>query len=440
MNRQYLKDEELPFCKGCTHTTIAESTDRALQKLGLPLLDVIMVTDIGCHGIIDKSFNTHTVHGLHGRSVALATGISAAIRDPAKKVIVFIGDGGVTIGIQHFILAAHKNYNLTVVVHNNMLYGMTGGQPSEFTPLGFRTPTLPHGAGSPGADICEIATAAGANYVSRIIGIGDISDPLAEAFSKPGFSLVEVMEICTSYGVKSNPGMKLSKVVEESGLEVKIFADRNGNVYQSEPREDLPSLITALPSIPSAYQAAIDQPVRIMISGSAGEGVQSAADLLAMAAISAGLNVTKKGSYPVTVGIGYSSAEIILSPEKILYTGSPVPDILIITSEDGLGFAMPYLKRMKTGMVLIDISLSAPASLPTVTIRDLREPAGSRNVSLFSLIVLLTLNPLIPLEALLGQIRSSKLGEKLNLDKLLDKSLKHYKHSPDPPVKTGGNY
>ena len=121
MNKHYLSEEELPFCKGCGHTLIAENTDKALQKLGLPLLDIIIVTDIGCHGIIDKCFKTHTFHGLHGRSVALASGVSAGINNPQKKVIAFIGDGGATIGMQHLIDAAHHNFNLTVVLHNNFL-------------------------------------------------------------------------------------------------------------------------------------------------------------------------------------------------------------------------------------------------------------------------------------------------------------------------------
>ena len=74
-------------------------------------------------------------------------------------MIVFIGDGGATIGMQHLLDAAHNGYNMTVVVHNNMLYGMTGGQPSEFTPEGFKTPTLPGGAAHKGYDICGLVTA-----------------------------------------------------------------------------------------------------------------------------------------------------------------------------------------------------------------------------------------------------------------------------------------
>ena len=406
MERVYLKEERLPFCKGCSHTTISENTDKALQILGIPLLDVVLVTDIGCHGIIDKSFRTHTVHGLHGRSVALATGISAGLNNPDKKVIVFIGDGGVTIGIQHLINAAHRNYNMTVVIHNNMLYGMTGGQPSEFTPYGFKTPTLPEGAGERASDICAIVAAAGASYVERVIGIGDISGQLANAFAKPGFSLVEVMEICTSYGVKSNPGMKLSKVVEDAGLSVKVYADRNLPGPVLESAKDTKSLLDGCLRMEVATAHRLDKTVRIQIAGSAGEGVQSAADKFAVAAIYSGLNSTKKGSYPVTVGIGFSAADIIISPGKILYTGSPVPDILIITSEDGLAYARTALGNMQQGLVFIDESLPVPDTQATVIRQPFRETAGSRNAALVSLLYMLKETGYFPAEWLEAIVNS----------------------------------
>jgi 2-oxoglutarate ferredoxin oxidoreductase subunit beta len=413
MERKYLKEESLPFCKGCGHTTISENTDKALQKLGIPLLDVILVTDIGCHGIIDKSFKTHTVHGLHGRSVALATGISAGLSNPGKKVIVFIGDGGVTIGIQHLINAAHRNFNMTVVIHNNMLYGMTGGQPSEFTPQGFKTPTLPDGAGEKATDICEIITAAGASYVSRVIGIGDISDHLAAAFSKPGFSLVEVMEICPSYGVKSNPGMKLSKVIQEAGLEIRVYADRNTPGPELLKGAKFNSLFTSKIDIPVTHSCALKQTVRIQVAGSAGEGVQSAAEYFAAAAIASGLNATKKGSYPVTVGIGFSASDVIISPDKILYTGSPVPDILIITSDDGLSYAKATLAAMKEGTVFIDSSLPAPETQAKVVASNFREQAGSRNAAMAAFLFMLRETKLYPYEVLEQKVAHRMSGTKL---------------------------
>jgi Pyruvate/2-oxoacid:ferredoxin oxidoreductase gamma subunit len=126
-----------------------------------------------------------------------------------------------------------------------------------------------------------------------------------------------------------------------------------------------------------------------MIAGSAGEGVQSAAEKFAVAAISSGLNATKKGSYPVTVGIGFSASDIIISPDKILYTGSPVPDILIITSEDGLAYARTALGLMQEGLVFIDESLPVPETKATLVRHPFRDMAGSRNAALYCLLIML---------------------------------------------------
>lgn len=419
MNRVYLNEEELPFCKGCGHSLISENIDKALQILNIPVLDVIIVTDIGCHGIIDKNFKTHTVHGLHGRSVALAGGISKSIDNPDKKIIVFIGDGGATIGMQHLIDAAHKNINLTVVIHNNMLYGMTGGQPSEFTPLGFKTPTLPDGSKSASLDICKLITVAGASYVSRIMGIGNISEQLAEAISRKGFSLVEVMEVCPSYALKSNPGMKLKNVVDEAGLEIKVFIDKITEGYKTYINTSVKSLIESSAVIKQTYTSSIKHPLKIMISGSAGEGIQAAAELFAKAAISSGLSVTKKGSYPVTVGVGFSSSDIIISPEKILYTGSPNPDYLIITSMDGLEFAHSTINNMKFGTIIIDSELPLPKTDLKILRHDFRKFAGIKNAAIYSLLYLVVQEKVFPIEAMKEILANSKFGAKLNTEELI---------------------
>ena len=86
-NRFLIDSKDLPFCKGCGHAGVAQNTEKALQKLGYHPLDVIFVTDIGCHGIIDKSLRSHTVHGLHGRSVALAGGIAAGLPHNSNKKV-----------------------------------------------------------------------------------------------------------------------------------------------------------------------------------------------------------------------------------------------------------------------------------------------------------------------------------------------------------------
>jgi 2-oxoglutarate ferredoxin oxidoreductase subunit beta len=424
METKFINTNTLPFCKGCTHTTISQNTEKALQKLGKDLLDVILVTDIGCLGIIDKAFDTHTVHGLHGRSVALASGVSAGINNPDKKVIVFIGDGGATIGMQHLLDAAHNGYNMTVVVHNNMLYGMTGGQPSEFTPEGFKTPTLPDGAAHKGYDICGLVATAGASYVSRITGIGDISDQLAEAFSRDGFSLVEVMEICTSYGVKSNPGMKLKSLIQEAGIEIKVYADDQAKTYETNEKEDQPTLFSPKLGIDKEFTSRLVKPVRIFLSGTAGEGVQSGASLFVKAGMRCGLNVTKKGSYPVTVGVGFSASNIILSPEPILYTGAPRPDVIIVTSIDGLKFAQKLIDNAtKDTLLIIDSSLETPETNARVIVHHFRDHFGGRYAILVGLYEFIRQSESIPMEALHKQFLGSHMAGSEKLVRLIEEEF-----------------
>jgi pyruvate/2-oxoacid:ferredoxin oxidoreductase beta subunit/Pyruvate/2-oxoacid:ferredoxin oxidoreductase gamma subunit len=420
MSEQFINDNGLPFCKGCGHSTIANNTEKALNKIGLKPLDVILVTDIGCHGIIDKSFTTHTVHGLHGRSVALGAGVSAGLREPGKKVIVFLGDGGATIGMQHIIDAAHNGFNMTVVIHNNMLYGMTGGQPSEYTPYGFKTPTKPDGSTKISYDICKIVAAAGAPYVRRILGVGDISDALADAFGRPGFSLVEVMEICPSYGVKSNPEMKLARVVENAGLATTIIADHPAGPYVTNLREGTPSLLATTPVIPAQAGTRLPDELRVMFCGSAGEGVQVAAELLAVAGIRAGLEATKKGSYPVTVGVGFSAAEVILSPGEINYTGTVTPDYMIVTSQEGLDYGRKAAGRMKSGKIFLDASLEAPNTGAEVVKFPFREKVTGRNASFAGLFYFLKTTGVFEMESLINAFNDNKISKKVNPEQFLN--------------------
>lgn len=417
--KPFLKEGGLPFCKGCGHSHVARNTETALQRLGLSPLDVVLVTDIGCHGIVDKSFLTHTVHGLHGRAVALAGGIFAGLENPSKKVIAFIGDGGATIGMQHLVGAAHRGFDITVVVHNNMLYGMTGGQPSDFTPCGFKTHAAPEGQSRPGYDICKLIAAAGASHVERIIGVGDYSEALAGAFSAKGFSLVEVMEICPSHGVKLNPGMKVKEVVENAGLEVKVFVSGGGHAHTPPASGSSRNLLATTLEIEPMYTNSLKNHFSITISGSAGGGVQSAADWFAKAAMLSGLHVTLRGSYPVTVGVGFSAAQINLSPEPILYTGRPTPEALILTSKDGADYARATAARMTSGLLLADESLEIPSTGAAVIRVPFSARVGTRDNSVYSLLWFLNHERLFPLEAMMEVLTTTGGSHRVKLEKLL---------------------
>lgn len=420
MDNTFLIDSrDLPFCKGCGHSSVAQMTEKALAKLGYHPLDVIMVTDIGCHGIIDKSLRTHTVHGLHGRSVAIAGGIAHGLgKSSGKKVIVFLGDGGATIGLQHILIAAHHNFPMTVVVHNNMLYGMTGGQPSEYTPDGFNTPTAPNRSSAGALDIVQLAEAAGAGYVSRVAGIGDFSAEMAEAIAYEGFSLVEVMEICPSYGVKSNPGMKLRQLMDETGylatkkVKTPILAEHQA--YEGYNQ----SLISDKLIVEQAFTHRMIKPtVRILLAGSAGEGTQSAAEFLARVAMCNGLQASKKGHYPVTVGVGFSAAEVILSTGTIYYSGGTKPDFMLITSADGLDYARPHLAQAESSAtVLIDESLTLPETKAKLIQLPLRAAAGVRNAAMMSIFRWADVSQLLDNQSFIDEYQRGKLAAKVPVE------------------------
>lgn len=390
-----LLTDKLPYCPGCTHHHVTRQTARALEKLGLSPFDVVLVTDIGCHGIADAVFATHTVHGLHGRSTAIAAGIAMAL--PAgKKVVVFIGDGGATIGLQHILEAARMNIPLTVVVHNNFLYGMTGGQPSGLTPPDFKTVVAPEGTHLPHHNLCELVHEAGAAFAARVVGLGDFSSTLAEAFAQDGFALVEVLEMCTSYTPKFNPDFKLRQAAEASGYALGTWTNPPRPPFRLQFEGEKPSLLSQLKLVARQEQVRLSRRLGILLAGSAGEGVQYAAESLARAAVSGGLHVTKKGSYPVTVGVGFSAAEILLAPEPIRYHGISEPDFLIITSEDGLHWAKPKLATMRSGRVFVDASLPEPEAAVSVVVRDFRTPFGAKNAALLALATVAQEEGLLP--------------------------------------------
>ncbi len=219
-NPTYLaSDAKLPYCRGCGHALVVRQLSRALEGLGLPPRSVVLTTDIGCVGLADNLFPyLHTVHTTHGRSTAMATGMALAeMMLPTKglKPIVMIGDGGAMIGLLHLVHAAQLNVDVTVLVHNNFLFGMTGGQHSAFTPLNWITATTPEGNCIPPLDLLALLRAAHAGFLARQFATdSNLDEVIAEAIAFPGFSLVEILEICTGYGTRNKAtGNALREVV-----------------------------------------------------------------------------------------------------------------------------------------------------------------------------------------------------------------------------------
>lgn len=345
MTYQYLVEKpDFPYCSGCGHTWINKSLDSALKKLGKRPTDINLVTDIGCVGLVDKLFMTNTIHTTHGRSSAFASGLQIAdevLFDGETSHIIMIGDGGATIGLLHLVEAAKLNANITVILHNNFVYGMTGGQNSGLTPEGFKTSTTMGGNLVSPVHIAELLKAAQAGMITRKLATDkDLDDAILEAIEYPGFALVEVIELCTGYATKWNKMSKddVQEILEsmDSGelgtlvkREKKSYSEKYKTVFKknNEPER--------FKSIEVQSNVQLENPLSVIMAGSAGEGVQFASQIFLQTAVSKGLNVIQKNDNPVTIGTGFSMAELNVSSDDILYSGIDVPDYLLISSIDG---------------------------------------------------------------------------------------------------------
>ena len=198
------KNKEFPtiWCSGCGIGIVMGALIRAIDHLGLNNDDVALVAGIGCTARMPIYLDFNTLHTTHGRALAFATGLKIA--RPDMKVIAIMGDGdALAIGGNHFIHAARRNIGITAIIVNNAIYGMTGGQYSPTTPLNGRATTAPYGNIEPPFPICELAVAAGANYVARstVYHALELDKFISEAIAKDGFSVVEAVSYChTNYG------------------------------------------------------------------------------------------------------------------------------------------------------------------------------------------------------------------------------------------------
>ncbi len=306
---------------------------------------------------------------------------------------------------------------LTVVVHNNMLYGMTGGQPSGLTPEGFRTVLTPQGYPFPHHDLPRLVHDAGAPFAARVIGLGDFSGVLQQALETEGFSLVEVLEICVSYGVKMNPDLRLKELAQQAGYEPGVWTQPSRPVFRPVPRETRSLL--EMEAIPARYTSSPGGRYTLVLGGSAGEGVQQAGELLAQTAIAAGLYATKKGSYPRHRGGGlfYGGGHPFPLPH-FLPRRDPAWTQVALTSADGLANNRERIRKMRGGVLWLDASLPVPETGAEVRVRDFRGRAGARNAAIYALWTVLQETGVLPAEAFAETVRQSPLGRRIPEDLL----------------------
>jgi len=255
---KYLRhDKKFPhvWCGGCGIGILLGSLIRAIDHLEYDRDEVVLVSGIGCSGRLPVYVDFNTLHTTHGRALTFATGVKLA--KPELKVIVIMGDGDATaIGGNHFIHAARRNVELTAVIVNNSIYGMTGGQYSPTTPYGQRATTAAYGSVEHSFNIAQLAVCAGAVFAARgtVFHVRQLDGLIEKALLKNGFSVVEVISQChTHYGrlnklgnqidmmrwqrdnaVPVEKARKMSPEEMEGKFEVGILVDREGPSYLEE--------------------------------------------------------------------------------------------------------------------------------------------------------------------------------------------------------------
>lgn len=226
---KYFRTDNLPhiWCPGCSHGIVTRALVKAVDDLGLDKDNTVIVSGIGCSSRAPGYLDFNTVHTTHGRALAFATGIKLAY--PKLKVIVITGDGDASaIGGNHLIHACRRNIDLTVIVYNNNIYGMTGGQYSPTTPEHKFGTTAPYGNIDTPFDICELAIGAGATYVARATAFHthNLIKYIKKAIEHHGLSIIDAITACpTYYGRKNKEGSapQMMRWMQDSFVDQKAF-------------------------------------------------------------------------------------------------------------------------------------------------------------------------------------------------------------------------
>jgi 2-oxoglutarate/2-oxoacid ferredoxin oxidoreductase subunit beta len=221
---QFLHTRRLPhiWCPGCGVGMVTGAFLRVMVDLGMTREKTVVVGGIGCSSRAGGYLDLNTVHTLHGRALAFATGIKMA--RPDFDVVVFTGDGdGAAIGGNHLIHACRRNIDITCILFNNQVYGMTGGQLSPTMSLGDKATTAPYGQVEPPFDLCSLTQAAGASFVGRGIAarIRQMEKLIKEGIQHNGFSFIEAMVPCpTEYGRRNPPAGVVDMLDEQRACSV----------------------------------------------------------------------------------------------------------------------------------------------------------------------------------------------------------------------------
>ncbi len=408
---ELLRGERLPhiWCQGCGLGTALTTFIGALQWLeknkGWDLDKVAVVSGIGCTGRIAGYVRLDSFHTTHGRALPFATGLKLA--NPELKVVVLSGDGDIAgIGGNHFIHAARRNLEITVVCVNNFNYGMTGGQVGPTTPHEARAVTTQYGNFEYPFNLPYLAAASGASFVARwtVLHARQLEWTLREALAHPGFSFVEVIAPCSTAYARWNPegrgldpeklgrrGLEIMKYYQKVGRtahgihpkDAEVKVNEKGEIVEivegkflDNPRPDLQQALDALAARGEkwwlAEKKALDErphlPPRtdyvprteVQLGGFGGQGIISAGKIIGQAAaIYDKLEACFTQSYGPEARGGAAGSQVVISSDPIHHPHLIQPTSMIIMSQGAYSKYVPTLAP--GGILLIDDGL---VSLP----------------------------------------------------------------------------
>jgi 2-oxoglutarate ferredoxin oxidoreductase subunit beta len=377
----YLREREFPtiWCPGCGHGIILMAAIRAIAKLGLKKDDILAVSGIGCSARSPAYLDFNGIQTTHGRAIAFATGMK--LHRPDMRALLFLGDGDcAAIGGNHFLHAARRNIDMTVIVMNNYTYGMTGGQVSPTTPYMGISSTTPLGNIEPEMNLCEVAKAAGATFVARTTAyhFNQLATFIERGIKNRGFSFIECLSPCpTGFGRRNkfkNPvemyqwlrdstiPVSKAKTMAEEELKGKIVTGIFNDI--SRP-EFVDAYIEQMRQIQETGTAKKDEYIEmvplprgfknpahceIRLSGSGGQGLILASVILADAAVRQGMEVAQSQSYGPEARGGASRSELILSSEEINFFQVRCPDILLTMTQQSYD---KYAREIKPGGIIV---------------------------------------------------------------------------------------
>ena len=411
------------FCPGCSHERISHTLDKAFQNMGLAGHQIAMVSDIGCSGLFDTFFNTHAMHGLHGRALTYAAGLK--LGRPDLNVVVTMGDGGQGIGGAHLLAACRRNLNLTLLVLNNFNFGMTGGQFSATTP-----PDAQVGSGflnllERPLDICQTAHAAGAAYVTRCSAYRkDLDAEIQRAMEFEGFAVLDIWGVCPGRYTKRNqltPKSIEKALAELPAIEGPVAENSRqeyGRHYRtlSVDRKPTPEPL----KIDALYDPPQSGRQEVVLLGSAGLRIITAGEILCLAGLTAGLNTTQKNEYNITVMRGHSISELILSPQEIDYTGIKQPGVVLALAQEGVDRRKDMFKQLNSDALVLQVDgVEVPACNARIHPMDLKSRKIKKpDWALASLGVLADFRKIISPEMLAAALKMRFKGK--TLDAALD--------------------